>query len=441
MSDDTVWTYIAGLDGADVLDGIRDWLTSYVAYPSEHAATAITLWAAHTHVVDAFDSTPRLALLSPEKRCGKSHTLTLLSTITAGAENLLDTSASFMFRRISAAHAEPAEPVTVLLDECDAVWNGHSSESSEALRAIINAGHYKGAVVGRVDTSAGNRLLRFPVYAPVALAGIGNLPDTILDRSVIIHMRRRADDEHIRDFRQRVIRPEGAWHHERLLSWLYDVRDQFGCAACWPELPPNVTDRAADSWEPLIAIADAAGGDWPKRARDACLSLLDAAQDDTISIGIKLLTDLRLIFAQFGDPVALHSLVIVAALNSMDDSPWGDWYGKPFRQNDLARLLKPFQLRDPHTDQPVPRNVRAGASNSVAKGYTRAAFADTWRRYGIPEPGPAVTGVTSVTALISNVTPVTPVTPPEGVDEHKQAQLLIADVLGGVTIGERKERK
>ena len=94
----------------------------------------MTLWAAHTHLVESFESTPRLALLSPEKQCGKTRVLELLALLGAGAETLSDASAAYLFRRIGAG------AVTVLLDEADAIWKrGKSDDTAEALRSIVNA--------------------------------------------------------------------------------------------------------------------------------------------------------------------------------------------------------------------------------------------------------------------------------------------------------------
>ena len=185
---DTADTATEAEDGAKLLDEVQEFLSGYVIFPSTAAAVTATLWAAHTHLVSEFESTPRLALLSPEKQCGKSRVLELLELLSAGAETLSDASPAYLFRRIGAG------PVTILLDEADAIWKrGKADETAEALRSIVNAGHRRSATVGRVEMNGqGANLTRFPVYAPAAIAGIGNLPDTIMDRAVIVRMRRRA---------------------------------------------------------------------------------------------------------------------------------------------------------------------------------------------------------------------------------------------------------
>jgi len=357
--------------GADLLDDVHAFLRAYVAFPSQAASVAVTLWAAHTHLVESFESTPRLALLSPEKQCGKTRVLELLALLGAGAETLSDASAAYLFRRIGAG------AVTVLLDEADAIWKrGKSDDTAEALRSIVNAGHRKGAFVGRVEMNGKTgELKRFPVYAPVALAGIGNcLPDTILDRSVIVAMRRRAPDEQTEEYRKRTTRPEGEALADRLAAWSATVADKVGCP--WPDMPSGVTDRPADVWEPLLMVADLAGGDWPDRARVACVAFVTGSRDDTASVGVKLLEDMHGVFRDSGD--VLSTETILGKLHKLDESPWGDWYGHPLTARELAKLLKPYGIK--------PRQVRIG--DATPRGYRREDIWDTWDRY---LPGPVST--------------------------------------------------
>jgi hypothetical protein len=381
-------------NGAALLVDVHAFLRAYVAFPSDAAAVAVTLWAVHTHMVETFESTPRLALLSPEKQCGKTRVLELLALLCAGAETLSDASAAYLFRRIGAG------AVTVLLDEADAIWKrGKSDDTAEALRSIVNAGHRKGAVVGRATKTG--QLERFPVYAPVALAGIGHLPDTILDRSVIVAMRRRAPDEHVAEYRERMARPEGEALADRLASWSATVVDKVGCP--WPDMPSGVTDRPADVWEPLLAVAELAGGDWPARARAACVAFVTGSRDDIASVGVRLLGELRDVF---GDAEAMWTETILAKLHSLDEAPWGDWYGKPLDPRGLAKLLKPYGVKS--------QDVRHGETNR--KGYQRANLWDVWTRY-LPkkkddedrgaDAGPvSATSATSATPLIRHVADV-----------------------------------
>jgi hypothetical protein len=388
--------------GHDVLDDVHEFVARFVAFPSDHAAVAVALWAAHSHLVDTFESTPRLALLSPEKQCGKTRVLEVLELICAGSERLSDASPAYLFRRIGAG------VVTVLLDEADAIWKrGKADESAEALRSIVNAGHRKGSFVGRAHPNGNSvQLQQFPVYAPVALAGIGNcLPDTVLDRSVIVQMRRRAPGEQVAEFRYRTARPEGEELRARLATSADSVVKRVGDP--WPVMPTGVVDRPADVWEPLITVGDLAGGDWPALARAACLAFVKGSRDDSISVGVRLLQDLR---GVFGNADAMWTEVILGKLHGISEAPWADWYGKPLDARQLAKLLKPYGIGS--------HLIRIG--DDVA----RDTDGSTWRTRGPDTASPRhptrgdavttttvdVTSVTSVTRLASPVTLVTPVT-------------------------------
>jgi hypothetical protein len=373
-------------DGGKLLDQVWEFLISYVAFPSIHTAVAVTLWAAHTHLAAQFESTPRLALLSPEKQCGKSRTLELLELLCAGAETLSDASPAYLYRRIGTGDAGP---LTILLDECDAIWKRgrNADETAEALRSVINSGHRKSATVGRVEMNGqAARLTRFRVYAPAALAGIGNLPDTITDRAVVIRMRRRAPDENVLPYRERITRPEGEELRGQLAGWTASVADKVGCP--WPDMPDGISDRPADVWEPLLAVADLAGGAWPDMAREACVALVNGGQDDSATAGIRLLGDIRACWASattatsatplISDVAEVEPVAATAALlrelHKLDESPWGDWYGRPLDDRQLAKLLRPYGIR--------PVVVRIG--QSTPRGYKRADFAEAWKRY-LPE--------------------------------------------------------
>jgi len=380
------------IDGAQLLNDVHTFLCDYVAFPSTHAAAAVTLWAAHTHLAAAFESTPRLALLSPEKQCGKTRVQELLELLCAGAEMLSGASPAYLYRRIGDS------AVTILLDEADAIWKrGKADESAEALRSIVNAGHRKGATVGRVEMNgSAAKLLRFPVYAPAAIAGIGDLPDTILDRAVIVRMRRRAPDERVRDYRERITRPAGKALRELLARWAEHVAGHVGDP--WPDMPPGVADRAADVWEPLLMVADLAGGDWPKRAAEACTAFVTGARDDTGSTGTRLLADLRDVF---GSAPQLFTQTILDRLHAIAEAPWADYsYGKPFSARDLADMLKEHQVKS--------HQLRIGEDSR--KGYRRAGLEDPWLRY-LPSRD-SETSETSETPLASNVSAVSAVSPP-----------------------------
>ena len=349
--------------GADLLDEVRDFLARFVAFPSDAALHATTLWVAVTHLAQHFHSTPRLALLSPEPGSGKTRALEVLALLVAGVFFTFSASAAALFRTLALGLR------TLLFDEIDTTFSKRGKDdSNEDVRALLNVGYKRGATIPRC-VGPKHEVQQFDVYAPVALAGLGDLPETLMSRSIIVRMRRRAPDETISQFRSRMHEPEGHAIRDRLAAWAEAVGPEVGEA--WPELPEGVVDRPAELWEPLIAVADVAGGHWPETARAACVELLKVASDREVSLGVRLLADLQDVF---GDRDAMATADILEQLNALDEAPWGDLYGKPLQARMLARRLKQYQVE----------STTVKVDGRALRGYRREALWDAWQRYLAP---------------------------------------------------------
>ena len=187
-----------GIDGAAILDAVEKFFRRYVAFPTEHAFTAVTLWAAHTHAPSkTFYVTPRLVLDSAEPGSGKTRVLELLALLVLRPEMTISATVAAIFRMLA------EREYTLLFDEVDAIFNPKNGGNYEDLRALLNAGYKQGATIARcVGDAKQMKVQRFAVFAPVALAGLaGRMPATITTRAVTIHMRRRAPGEHVSPFR------------------------------------------------------------------------------------------------------------------------------------------------------------------------------------------------------------------------------------------------
>lgn len=374
----------APIDGAALLNEVEAFHRRFNVFPREAAYVAVVLWDAHAHMLDSFDSTPRLAFLSPEPGSGKSRALEVVETLVPRSMAAVDASAAALFRSVSGL--DGGRP-TILFDEIDTIF-GPKAGDNEQLRGFINAGHTRGRLMYRCVGDGSNQQVQgFPSFCAVAVAGLGSLPDTILTRSVIIRMRRRARNEKAEAFRTRIHIKEGNALRDQLAAWVEQVQEQV--AESCPETPDGVTDRPADVWEPLLAVAEAAGGDWPRRAREACVDLVTASRsNDKGSIGIRLLLDLR-------DHVLigvdrLPTIAILDRLNSLDDAPWADLNGKPLDNRRLSKMLGEYMTAD--NDPIGSRNIRT--AGGVLKGFFAKDLEDAWARY-CPPP----TSATSATAL------------------------------------------
>lgn len=369
-----------------ILDEVHHFLGRFVAYPSDHAHVAHTLWIAHAHLMDCWESTPRLAFLSPEPGSGKTRALEVTETLVPRPVEAVNATSAYLFRKVS----DPAGLPTILFDEIDTIF-GPKAKDHEEIRGILNAGHRRGAVAGRcvvrgktVDTE------ELPAFCAVAVAGLGNLPDTILTRSVILRMRRRAPSEQVEPYRRRLHAPEGNRLRERLVAWAATLHRPLP----YPNMPEGVTDRPADVWEALLSVADIVGGEWPNRARVAAVALVADAMGDRGSLGVRLLADLRTIF---GESPAMATATILKALIELDEAPWGDLKGKPIDSRKLANFLRPYEV--------TSKNVRVGTD--IVKGYAADDLFDPWQRYLNsdrtaslpPSPNGAATSATPATGI------------------------------------------
>lgn len=388
-------------EGAALLDDLRAAIGRYAVLPSDEALTAVTLWVAASHIQPALQHAPRLAVVGPTKGCGKSRVLDVLHETVHQPMMTVNTSPAVVFRVIG------KNPPTLLVDEADTIF-GPKAGDKEDLRGLLNAGHQRNRPAWRISGPE-HKPTAFPPFAMVALAGIGNLPDTIMDRAVVIRMQKRKPGERITPFRSRYSLPELHALRDRLTAWLAPLRSS--AAGLVPKMP--VEDRAADTWEPLVIVADLAGGHWPSRARAACLAMTrnEVVQDEQTTLKTRLLRDVRRVFEQEGNKDALRSQDLLAALVQDAEGPWAEYGTKGLNAYHLANLLRDFGIS--------PANHRF-ENGRQAKAYARNQFFDAWARY-CPDPSqPAPTADEAALArpthgkLPAPPTGMLPIGPPGG---------------------------
>ena len=351
----------------EALGKIDQFLRRYVVFARPETIVAVVLWVAHTHAIERAEATPYLAISSPEKQSGKTRLLECLQLLAHGCSGIAITpTAATIYRSLEASLG-----ATLLLDELDAVFRDRSDKYEE-VRAVINAGHRRGATVPRSVPGPKNTWLvkQFSVFGPKALAGIGKLPDTVTDRAIPVRMLKRKRSEPVEKFRVRTATGEAASIVAGLVAALAEQPPAFEA-----DLPLELPDRAADAWEPLLAIADAAGGIWPARARGAAI-VLHASREQDDSLGLHLLSDIRLVFDAH-DVERIFTADLITALQADDEGPWTS-ERSPLTPHRLARLLQPFEI--------ASKQVRIGSQS--LKGYERQAFIDAWERYLPAPPSP-----------------------------------------------------
>ncbi len=360
---------------AELLDDVEAVLARYVVFRAPAQRTAVALWCAHAHAIDAAEVTAYLQIQSAEKGAGKTRLLEVLHELTPRPWHAIQPTEAVLFRKI-----DKTMP-TLLLDETDALFakNG-SNDRGEPVRAVLNAGYRRGATVDRVNLKSKNPLESYRVFCVKALAGIGHLPGTVGDRSISIELARRRKDEPIERFFRRdavaLLHPI----RDALATWASEAVPALRAAR--PILPDALPDRAAEVWEPMLAIADAAELYWPGRARGAALAL-HVGRTDTDSVGVELLRAIRAVFDASGAD-RLLTVELLRALIEREQEPWPGWWGKDVDQadgstprrpaRDLAKHLKNFGVQ--------PTTVRTDGGRGW--GYKLEDFADPFSRYLSP---------------------------------------------------------
>ena len=372
------------VDGAGLLEELRQILRRYVVLPPT-APETLALWVVHTYAFELRNVSTYIGLGSPQKRCGKTTLLSVLSELVSRPVVASNISPPALFRAI-----EEARP-TLLIDEADTFL-----QANDEMRGILNSGYTrKTAYVVRVANETrpavldhkaergvrnkegpcgtpsegtnghgrDSRLARFSCWCPKVIAAIGRLPETLLDRCIPITMQRKMADEAC----QRLRNLDGHPLRRRCARFVADHAEAIATAR--PEIPAQLNDRAGDIWEPLLALADLAGGEWPKLARDAALQMSAGLPDSTI-IG-SLLLDILVEFVE-RNVERIFSRDMMESLNRLRERPWAELRkGKETDGLWLAQQLRPYGVR--------PKTMWIG--ETAAKGYEKSDFEEVWHRY------------------------------------------------------------
>ncbi len=359
---DDVTPWPQEVDGQALAAEIEATLNRYVMLPSG-ASTALTLWIIGAYAFDAFSIYPKLLGTSPEKRCGKSTLLSAIFALTPRALPASNITAAAMFRCIDAWQP------TLLIDEADTFL-----AASDELRGIINSGHQKStAHVIRV-VGDNHEPKKFSTWTPTGIFMIGMPKDTIVDRSIVIQMRRRLPGESVEKM-PLDIKDKCKSIRQQCQRWADDHFSKLKTAL--PQLPVHGNDRLIDNWTPLCAIAELIGIDVMGTFRAL------NTDDDDDGIGPMILSDIR-----DANISRIHSVDLVQKLINLEDRPWSEWrHGKPLTTNSLARLLRPFKIK--------AAQIKLGLINR--NGYTVLQFHDAFDRYL-----PSTTPQTSTTLQPAN---------------------------------------
>jgi len=313
-----------------------------------------------THLANAFDAFPYIALVSPAKRCGKTRVLEVLELLCAKSWRGTSPTSAALYRMM-------ADCPTLLLDEVEALNAKKPSEVSQAILAVLNAGHRKGATVPRCDGPK-NELKHFAVYGPKAFAAIGGLPDTLADRCVCLTMQRRTESQKVARFLSSRAGAEVEPLRQRLIEWAR--KSHTAVKIAYEEMGDLkfLSDRDADLWMPLFAVCAVASPERIAEFKASALTLTGAKAENDVedSLPLKLLADVRTVWNQESRQMSTAS--ILELLKDLSDSPWGEY---EFNPRKLAKMLRPFGVET--------RQIRLGTG--TCKGYLLSQLTEAFTRY------------------------------------------------------------
>jgi hypothetical protein len=399
----------------ELLEALVALVARFVATLSHEHLTVLALWVAHTWVIDGAHTTPYIHISSAEPESGKTRTLEVLELVACRPLQVVDPSPATLFRGLQGGTFR-----TLLVDEVDNYLGGEGDrEARGAVRAILNSGYRRGAVVPRVLDWHSNRLETFDVFGPKVLTGLRELPPALASRSLRFRLQKRRPDESIERFRLPHIKAEITPLVEALQAWADDATTE-ALEHSLPELPDELSDRQQDASESLVAIADLAGDAWGKRARDALCAVAACGRAEIVeeSRGVALLSDVRDAVPLLGSRLATSQLL--ERLNGLDERSWGGWNdGRGMTARNLARILKPFGI--------YSRDIRIGDRAGI-KGYRAEDLSDAFARYLPPADATSATSAADThEPAVPDPRPDARVWPPKPTLVQR-SQSLVADV-------------
>ena len=386
FSEIEAWEHAVSAD--ELLQELESTFKQFVVL-SDHAATALALWSIFTWLIPVVDVAPILAISSPEKRCGKTTLLSILSKIVMNPLAASNISSACVFRAIEQWHP------TLLVDEADTFIG-----ESEELRGILNSGHTRPTayVIRAVPVGDEHTAKKFSTWGAKAIALIGKLPDTLHDRSIVIVLKRKHGGEKVTKLR---IADENLFLNvaQKLKRFSQDYAEQVkkNRFINSPELASQLSDRAMDNWEPLLIVAEIAGERWTEKAHKAALAL-SGHEQDSVSRSSQLLSDIRQIFSEKKcEKISTEDLI--SSLCKDEERSWKTYNrGNPLTPKQMASMLRPYDI--------FSKSVRIDQKRTP-KGFEVSQFEDAWSRYLPPS---------SEKNIFPRSTPENTATPPQSAE-------------------------
>lgn len=346
------------VNGEMLLDEICTTIRRFIICDNE-TVHATALWIIFTWLIDIMKVAPIATITAPEMQCGKTQLLSLIGRLAHRPLLASNITPAAIFRVIE------AHKPTLLIDEADSFLR-----EKEELRGIINSGHTRQSAYVIRTVGEEHEAMQFSTWGAKVICGIGKPSATILDRSIILELRRKLPHEKIERLRHA---EEDTFMtlQKKIMRFTNDAKDEM--QKLRPSLPESLSDREQDNWEPLLMIADYIGGKWASIARETAINISNTKdKTESKSAGVLLLTDIQDVFSSSSYKIKITTEELLNTLHEMEDRPWPEWHkGQPITARKIATLLKPYGI--------TPKKMRMGSL--TIRGYEKNQFEDAFSRY------------------------------------------------------------
>lgn len=356
------------------------YIASYVALPVAEWATVLALWAIGTWTYDVFDAYPYLVITSATKQSGKTRLSELLSFLSRSPHNFAAMTPAVLFRVLGDANADATKGATLFIDEAESL----SSNAATTMRSVLNVGYRRGQTIPR---TVSNQVVEFQVYAPKVFVLIGDVYDTLRDRSIVMELSRGIPSK---QFAYSTARAEAARLTEQLSTLGRYYGDAFDTSAF-------MQGREAEIWSPLFALAtqwcperlpslkrvatDLAFNKTSERRRFVELeSQATEAQRQLESFSDRLLRDFASILPDDASLV-MRTTDVIKRLRDIDTAPWRVYKGTGITPMVLADLLSR------HGVKPALVKGKAATDGKPARGYRVSDVRSAARKLGTQVTG------------------------------------------------------
>lgn len=369
------------------LKNLRSFISDYCHFADAAIVRPLSLWICGTYLYEAFDSFPYLAITAHVKRAGKTRLSELIGFTCSMPFNVAGASAASLFRTV--ADNKP----TIIWDEAETL----SSEASSITRAFLNVGYRKGQTIPRADGKRG--VIQWPTYCPKVFVLIGDVYDTLRDRSIVVEMQR---GEPSKRFAYETAKAEGEEIASEIKALVAENLERIQSEYSGLEIR-FLTDRDAEIWRPIFAVAKALVPETLSELSRIAVDLATEKTADTKRYGYvnqeeqertvrreeyarRAVADLLIIEkstrGKKGFEKGIPSADAIIMLKEIDIAPWRKYEGTGLDQRILADLVGILELRS----KPIRKDgaiVHKGKGQEIFRGYSRADILSCAKKYKI----------------------------------------------------------